>query len=428
MVSRIDDDSFNADQIDTRGQFFFNKNSTRVGMSAIAGQVRIYNINPSTGAVIGTGWGLDNMRDTVSGALIPQQISTVWWDKSAQSDAERTVFYAYQMLIYRVNVVEDAGVFHAVKVVDMTTEYSGGYFERCSAANDTYRFFCAVIDGTHGGGGKLAYYVVDILSPAPSNPATNYTIRSKFKNGVDSANWWQPKTTGPSGLWQLASLFAAVTTIDGPYVVNGYKGSIDRSGLWIIHSLNDQAGCSSPSPTICGVHTRLAGPWNSLAIENVADGTIRYAHGVGHLDPGIERISTSNGSDAGPCLTQPKYFVFSALTNSTSFAVNGGTCLLTAVAPSGFGWYVQYASRAASGDWATHTQACGTGLCPNAGAFLDEVFNLNEVTGEFDRIVRMHHNGSGGIEYLQPMQNSDGSLIAFESNLGGETHVYIVKK
>jgi hypothetical protein len=82
----------------------------------------------------------------------------------------------------------------------------------------------------------------------------------------------------------------------------------------------------------------------------------------------------------------------------------------------------------ASGDWATHTQACGTGLCPDAGAFLDEVFNLNEVTGEYDRIVRMHHNGSGGIEYLQPVQNSDGSLIAFQSNLGGQVHVYIVKK
>lgn len=431
QITRVDDDSYNADQIDIKGATFFNVNDTQILTTVASGALRLYDVDANGIVSGGRTMGLVQ-TPSVQASCAP---NNTWWDVSNHPDAPTSFYCAIGMRIYLVSTAETGTALqNSSMVADLTSEYPGGSIFQVMPAWSGTRVVFTVRDVSHSAapwdGPMLAWYVVDVLSRTTTTPTTNYSIARKFKNGVDSANWYTFQTAG--GL-QLASAFASVETGTGTLgsgtgtYVNGYKPVIDLSGQWVIHPTNDQTGCTSPGTPNCGAHTQAAGPWNSVAIQNVATGEIRWAHGTGHSGAGDQIYSTFNGSGYGTCITKPKTYDILTLTTNPSFAAaeNQGRCDVPG-AP-GFGFGIQYVSVV--GTKAIHSLSCNTiGPCNTpVPAFQDELYTVSSA-GVVRREVKLYHLRGAGLEFIQPIWNRAGTMAGFQSNWGSSnSYIFILK-
>lgn len=416
QIVRLDDDSYNLDQIDIAGRLFFNRDETAYITSVASGAQRIYDFNPST--LVPSNARMLGLVQTPE-AQQNAPANNMWWDQSTHPDAPTSLYAAIGMRIYLVSTVPNGtAIATSQMVADMSAEYPGGLIFQVMPAASGTRILFVVLDPARGFA-KLAWYVVDLLSRTSATPTTNYTVVRKFKNGVDSPNWYDFQTN--SGL-QFTSTFAHVTTADG--VVNGYKPIIDATGQWIVHITNDPTGCTSPSSTgACGATFAPTGPYNTYAIQNVATGQVRWAQGGGHSGAGNEVLYGFNTSGYATCIDRPKAWFFADLTTDPTFtaAANQGRCDLPTLT-GGLGYGIQYTN--VKGTTAVHVHSCNVGPCATpVPPFQDEMFTVSPA-GVVRREAKLYHLRGTGNEYLQPIWARTRNWVAYQSNWGS-TNSYI---
>lgn len=434
-VLRLSDNEYTSNSIAVLGQAAFSKYSTRVATVTNGGTVRIYTLDPQT-LIAEPGIDLYPIVSATNGTLLSLNTVALFWSFSGDSDAADTLLFASGMSIYKVNVAVKVGAnYVAHKIADLSNLISGNSpasnpnnygvpaLQRCTAASDTMTFGCSILiarpDGTYP---RIGYIVANLLSHSATSPATNWTVKAKFINGIDSGaiNEYQSVTlTGSdnqSYTYVLTSLYEPGIGEQG-----GYKPWVDRSGNFYIFPAWSANG--------------LASQYNTSVILDFAEAALghqpfRFLQAGGHGDPGYGTF-VGETSAYGACPTCMKRWDLGSLTSDPVVTANNGTPLTSVL---GYNSGRQYNTNVNSTSNTTVVVlACAIGGCPGTpDPYIGDVFALG-ITGyqQTTRLARLYHYlVSDQYTELQPMMSLDGKLVAYTSNYGdlsGRSYVFITR-
>ena len=384
-VMRISDGAGTAVWVDDLGQRGFNKDSTKLAINLSSGNIEVYSLDPNALSVVGTGGiNLSPVVDsaTNSNISVPYGASNAFWSGSSDADAPVTMLMASGMSYYKVNVTNNT----ATKLVDLSSlitsqasDYGVAYLKRCSASRDTSVIACSILlDNSVTIYGKparsyprIGYVAFQILSTTPSNPATNFTVKAKFINGIDSANLATNQTVTLTSPSESTSY---TYTLTSPYelgmdVHGGYKLAIDKSGRYVqffawepSHLDSDYVDTYNPSVILDLV--ALAASSQPFSFQQ--------AGGHGDIGTGFEVQQTTYN---GTCVTCFKRWDLASLSSDPSPFVNNGTQISSAL---GYSYGRQYTSLyATAGTTASIVLACPVGGCISTPTvYSDEVINM----------------------------------------------------
>lgn len=418
QVLRVSDNSYLDNSVSVIGAVAFNKDSTRLATIVTGGLLRTYPVNP-TALTSSAGTTIYPIVNAVGGAAVNFNSAAFFWSLSSDADAADTILVISGMEVYKLNVTTPpvAGNYQAYKIADLSgmtlTGISQPFLQRCSASYNTSVIGCSIEIGDAGDPNayaRVGYVVFNLLSQSTASPTTNYTIKQKFVNGVDSASISTCQSITRLGSDMVTWTYDYTSPYEqGACAGGGYKFYIDRNGTYIIFSAytaND-GGVTS-------------GQYNSAVIVNMDTSAITFLQAGGHGDPGYGLfIGETTGYGTDP--TSMKRWTFSGLTTdpSPTNVANNGVALTSALGYTpGRGYNTNFNS---TNNLSVVVLSCAIGGCPSTpAAYVGDVWSVN-YTGlqQTQRMARLNHLlASGGYTELQPVMSLDGALVAFVSNYG----------
>ena len=413
------------------GQLGFNKNATRFALLANNGQLRIHSLDPEK-LTSSPGRYIDPLM--INGLQANPNSSAILWSGSSAPDAPDTILFGFQMGIYKVNIAQPVnGQYRAALIADLSSLLEGNQdsnpkifgrpsLMRCSASRDTYTIGCSILIATPGGAyPRLGYVIVQLASHEAGRPDTNWQVKAKWINGIDSddiAKHQVVELQGSDG--EIHSY-----TLTSPYELGfdergGYKLQVDRSGRYALFISWDPLGDSSRFNTMV-----------VLDLEKQANGEqpFKFIQASGHGDVGFGVFVGITGAH-GSCATCMKTWDLATLSSDPVTSQNNGTPLSS---PFGYNFGRQYNTYYGSGDQTALVLACPVSGCPpQPDPFSGELLNLKTSGLNITtRLLRINHTFfSNDYAELQPIQSPDSKLIAFTTNFGdktGKKFVFIVR-
>ena len=413
------------------GQLGFNKNATRFALFANSGQLRIHSLDPEK-LTASPGRYIDPIM--INGLKAIPNSSAILWSGSSEPDAPDTMLLGFGMAIYKVNIAQPVnGQYRAAMIADLSSLLEGNQdsnpkvfgrpsLMRCSASRDTYTIGCSILIATRAGAyPRIGYVIVQLASHAADRPATNYQVKAKWINGIDSDDIAKYQVVERQGSDGKSNTY----TMTSPYEQGfdergGYKLQVDRSGRYALFVCWDPLGDSGRFNTMV-----------VLDIEKQAKGeqAFKFLQASGHGDVGFG-VFVGMTTAYGTCGSCMKTWNLAALSSDPVTSENNGTPLSS---PFGYSFGRQYNTYFGSGDQTALVLTCPLSGCPpQPTAFSGEL--LNQKTSGLDmttRLARINYTFfSNDYAELQPIQSPDSKLIAFTTNFGdktGKKFVFIVR-
>ena len=455
QVVRVSDSTF-GHQIQALGQYGFNRDATKIGtLTNPGGNNRVYDFDAAT-------MGVSNPRivvPSINGTPVGSNSSDcLLWSGASDAAANKTILFAKGMKFYKADVTNDA----ATLIADLSSLAGDGALWRCTASrwqadgsvtiSATIQRPITVLGQVYNG--NLGYVAFRMLSMSPGNQATNWQVRAKFINGIDSANLLTFESITKLGsdnithVIQLATVYAAVGDGQLPVKVPlGYKNAIDKTGRYLLMSSNY---ASDPSPNNIAVeaNTLIFLDLDRRALNDPFPYVFGQYAGHGDLSDGVYYGDNTAGyAPASTCILCRKKWTISSLTSdpavctmrpghpltctASSPIVNSGTPITLPLSYWPQGDYMSAYSQLATevgtlvgcrSDGTPGAERWGDCTIPSLPQFAGEIVSYksdgthatsNGATG-FKRLA--HTNHAGKSDYLQTIQSLDGRFVAFTSN------------
>lgn len=418
-VLRVSDDAYLDNSVSVVGAVAWNKSSTRLATIVTGGLLRTYSVNP-TAFTSSAGTTIYPIVNAVGGAALSFNSAAFFWSLSSDSDAADTLLIVSGMSVYKLNVTTPpvSGNYQAYKIADLSslvTTLWNPFLQRCSASSDTGVIGCSIELGASDPGGhefaRVGYVVFTLPTQSTASPTTNWAVKAKFVNGVDSATIsdYQSVTRlsandGVTWTYQYTSVYEQGIGAGG-----GYKFYLDRTGRYILFSAytSNDAGYTS-------------GRYNPQVVVDMngsGASAITFTQGGGHGDPGYGTFVGENTS-YGLYPAQMKLWTLASMTTDPGpdVVVNNGVAL---TAYLGYTNGRGYNNNFANNNLSVVVFSCATGGCSSPpDAYIGDVWTVN-ITGYqiTKRLARIHYLLTG-TQYaeLQPVVSLDGTLVAFTTN------------
>ncbi len=408
------------------GQFGFNKNGTRFALFSNNGQLRIHSLDPEE-LTASPGRYIDPFVS--DGKPVYPNSSNILWSGSSEPDAPDTMLFGAGMGIYKVNVAQPVnGQYPAAMIADLSSLFDGNQdsnpkilgipsLMRCSASRDTYTIGCSILITTIVGGyQRIGYVIVQLASHAADSPATNWQVKAKWINGIDSNDIFDYQKVELQGSDHKIHSY----TLTSPYEIGldkrgGYKFTVDRSGRYALFASWDPLGDS--------------GRFNTSVVLDLGklangDQPFKFLQASGHGDVGFG-VFVGMNTAYGSCSMCMKTWNLATLNSDPVTEENNGTPLSS---PFGSSFGRQYNTYYGSGDQTALLLACPvTGCPPVPDTFMGELLNLKTSgLNKTTRLARINHVFySDNYTELQPIQSPDSKLIAFTTNFGDRTKKFV---
>lgn len=421
-VLRLSDDTSDKITTDTLGQVGFNQDSTRFATRTGEGQIRVYLLNPQSLTVEGPGVTIGYPIERANGQGDPIGCNSAVWSQFDDEEAPATLLCTFGMTLYAVHTDHKT----AEPLADLNSLFDTpaesnplrlGTLQliRCSGSHNTRVIGCTILLRTPAEEyPRIGYVVFELHAGRTTDAKTNWTLKAKFINGVDSPSISDYQTV------RLESIdYTLVSRFEPGGERGGYKPVLDRSGRYLIFLLTDP-------PVAEKYNSMLILDLEKVPAKEDQPFSILQAGGHGDVGAGVYVGMTTAG---GSCPTCMKRWQLPTLTSEDDPAANNGDEISPAL---GWDFYKQYNSMLAAPQTETSiVLTCPVGGCPVHVPYLGELFNL-KVDGSqaTTRLALLGHVSGTGYEELQPMQSPDGKLIAFSSNFGsrlGRVHTFIVR-